>query len=85
MYFTFVFTKFPSPSGFSYRVSLLEYVYMCVHVCGGWCLMCVCSALISSTPDLLSSPKPQLCPDWLKNKLHPAHPYDWAIQITYSG
>lgn len=36
--------------------------------------MCVCSALISSTPDLLFSPKPQLCPDWLRNKLPPICP-----------
>ena len=36
--------------------------------------MCVCSALISSTPDLLLSPKPQLCPDWLRNKLPPVCP-----------
>lgn len=35
--------------------------------------MCVCSALISSTPDLLFSPKPQLCPDWLRNKLPPVY------------
>lgn len=33
--------------------------------------MCVCSALISSTPDLFFRPKPQPCPDWLRNKQPP--------------
>lgn len=61
--------------------------------------MCVCSALISSTPDLLVSPKPLPCSDWLRNSLPPVWPvigpfkfstmdkalFDYILLVVYQG